>query len=363
MASGPFLAADVFTAREIARAAGVGVRPIRELIASGQIPSVDGRFVAVNDALAAVRMFRGDSKVLAPRRELFGSPAGAKRRRGVPLVASGALHAGIVAMLALVTTAGVSPAETAREIMQMRLVFLAKPGPGGGGGGGGLRQPAPPRRAQLKEKRALASPVPVRREVKSPKPPPPEARRTPPPPAPAPVPKPVDPPPPVTKPDPVPPVVAPVVSASADPQDRAGVVADTPDTDSQGSGSGGGAGSGRGTGIGEGEGPGIGPGSGGGTGGGPYQPGSGISAPSLLREVKPTYTEDARRRGIEGDVILEIVVRRDGGVGNVRVIRGLGAGLDQRAIDAVRQWRFSPARRQGTPVDVMVEVAVEFRLR
>jgi TonB family protein len=79
--------------------------------------------------------------------------------------------------------------------------------------------------------------------------------------------------------------------------------------------------------------------------------------------VKPDYTEEARRRSVEGEVVLEIVVRSDGTVGNVRVMRGLGAGLDQRAVEAVRQWRFSPARRQGTPVDVMVEVAVEFRIR
>jgi protein TonB len=79
--------------------------------------------------------------------------------------------------------------------------------------------------------------------------------------------------------------------------------------------------------------------------------------------VKPDYTEEARRRGINGEVELEIVVRRDGSVGDVRLQRGLGAGLDQRAIDAVRQWRFAPARRMGTPVDVLVEVAVAFKLR
>jgi TonB family protein len=79
--------------------------------------------------------------------------------------------------------------------------------------------------------------------------------------------------------------------------------------------------------------------------------------------VRPDYTEEARRRGIAGDVELEIVVRADGTVGNVKVIRGLGSGLDQRAVDAVRQWRFSPAKRFGTPVDVLVEVAVEFKLR
>jgi protein TonB len=79
--------------------------------------------------------------------------------------------------------------------------------------------------------------------------------------------------------------------------------------------------------------------------------------------VKPLYTEEARRRGIEGDVLLEVIVRADGSVGSVRVVQGLGGGLEARAIDAVRQWRFRPARRLGTPVDVLVEIAVEFRLR
>ena len=127
--------------------------------------------------------------------------------------------------------------------------------------------------------------------------------------------------------------------------------------------SGGGTGTGVGTGAGRGNGTGIGDGSIAGTGGGPYRPGSGITPPSIEREVKPVYTEDGRRRGVEGDVVMEVVVRADGTIGNVRVLQGLGSGLDQRAIDAVRQWRFFPARRQGTAVDVMVEIAVEFRLR
>jgi TonB family protein len=61
--------------------------------------------------------------------------------------------------------------------------------------------------------------------------------------------------------------------------------------------------------------------------------------------------------------VLEIVVRRDGSVGDVKILQGLGSGLDARAIDAVRQWRFSAAQRQGVPVDVIVEVAVEFKMR
>src|SRR5438874_842196 len=111
------------------------------------------------------------------------------------------------------------------------------------------------------------------------------------------------------------------------------------------------------------DGRGIGPGSGGGTGGGPYRPGSGIEPPRLLHEVRADYTEEARQRAIAGDVVLEIVVRRDGSVGDLKILQGLGGGLNDRAVQAVRQWRFAPAQRQGTPVDVIVEVAVEFKLR
>src|SRR6202035_737255 len=111
----------------------------------------------------------------------------------------------------------------------------------------------------------------------------------------------------------LPAVVAPIVTAPADTRTRAGVMQDAPvATESHGPGQGGGAGTGTGTGLGEGNGSGIGPGSGGGTGGGPYRPGSGIEAPRLLREVKADYTEDARQRGLAGDVVLEIVVARDG---------------------------------------------------
>jgi TonB family protein len=154
------------------------------------------------------------------------------------------------------------------------------------------------------------------------------------------------------------------VAAPADPRTRTGVLEQTTaSTDSHGSGQGGGAGSGTGTGLGSGDGSGVGPGSGGGTGGGPYRPGSGIQPPRLLHEVKADYTEEARQKNIGGEVVMEIVVRRDGSVGDVRVLQGLPAGLNDRAIQAVRQWKFTPAQRLGTPVDVLVEVAVEFKLR
>jgi TonB family protein len=184
-------------------------------------------------------------------------------------------------------------------------------------------------------------------------------------------PKPIEaaPDPPEPKPEPLkaerlPIVVAPIIAVPADARSRSGVLDQTTvQNDSRGPGSEGGVGTGRGTGIGEGEGTGVGPGSGGGTGGGPYRPGSGIEAPKLLREVKPDYTEDARVRHLEGEVVLEIVVRRDGSVGDLKLVRGLSGGLNERAMAAVRQWRFSPARRLGAPVDVIVEVAVEFKLR
>ena len=159
-------------------------------------------------------------------------------------------------------------------------------------------------------------------------------------------------------------VSAPIVQAPAEDRDRAGVLQQArSEAESRGPGVGGGVGSGKGTGIGEGDGSGVGPGSGGGTGGGPYRPGSGIEAPRLLREVRADYTDEARRRSVEGEVVLEIIVRRDGSVGDVKILKRLGAGLDDRAVQAVRQWRFTPARRLGSPVDVVVEVAVEFKLR
>ena len=158
--------------------------------------------------------------------------------------------------------------------------------------------------------------------------------------------------------------MAPVVTRPADERDREGVVEKVEQPEpSQGPGSGGGAGTGRGTGLGEGDGSGIGDGSGGGTGGGPYRPGSGVSPPRLLREVRADYSDAARRANLKGEVVLEIVIRSNGTVGEVRVLKGLGLGLNEKAIEAVRQWRFAPATMKGTPVDVIVEVAVEFKLR
>ena len=130
---------------------------------------------------------------------------------------------------------------------------------------------------------------------------------------------------------------------------------------STGTGNGGGVGDGSGTGIGSGNGPGLGPGSGGGTGGGVYRPGGTVSAPRVLREVKPVYTADALVRKVQGRVVLELVVNRDGRAENVHVVAGLDpGGLDEQAIAAARQWRFEPGRLAGTPVDVAVTLVLDF---
>lgn len=133
---------------------------------------------------------------------------------------------------------------------------------------------------------------------------------------------------------------------------------------SQGPGSGGGVGDGVGTGVGPGRGPGLGPGAGGGTGGGVYRSGGGVTPPTILSQVRPSYTDEALRQRIQGSVILELIVRRDGQPSDIRVVRSLDpGGLDVQAIAAVQQWRFNPGRLGSTPVDVLVTVVMEFSIR
>ncbi len=355
----PTPSTDLYSRREIALATGVSEADVLAVLG----PACE--FVAHDEAVRVGRLLAdvnrrspvADSESPIPdRRSPIGSPQSPIRipqLRGLPLVVSSTLHIALTALVFLATfnlaprAAALKPDDRPPE--PMRLVFLATPGPGGGGGGGGLLQKAPPPKAMREGRRAISSPLPVRVEPKPvvPAPKPPEPKPEPP-----------------LKAEPLPAVIAPIITAPADTRSRIGVLMQTTaENDSHGPGIGGGAGTGKGTGLGEGDGSGIGPGSGGGTGGGPYRPGSGIEPPRLLREVKADYTEDARQRGIAGDVVLEIVVRRDGSVGDVRILQGLAGGLNDRAVQAVRQWRFAPAHRLGAAVDVIVEVAVEFKLR
>lgn len=341
---------ELYTIREVAAAADVPAELILQLADSDQILVVDG-LMREADAVVLLRSLRDTPGGRPPLSPLVAT----RRRGGLPLAASGTLHVAVVLAFVIASSLGLLNTNdtdtTIPEKTPVRMVYMITPGPGGGGGGGGLQMPAPPPRAERK--------APVVKKTSSPVPPPRPYR-----PPPRPVTREVVTPPPRPTP---PPVQAPVVPDPGDAQEVIGVIdappAATPTPPSAGPGTGGGVGSGQGTGIGEGDGTGIGAGSGGGTGGGPFRPGSGIEPPQLLREVRPIYTDDARRRAIEGEVVMEIVVRRDGSVGDVRVLQTLGSGLEQRAIAAVRQWKFSPARRMGSAVDVVVEVAVGFTLR
>lgn len=94
-----------------------------------------------------------------------------------------------------------------------------------------------------------------------------------------------------------------------------------------------------------------------------YKPGQGVTAPVLLKEVKPRYTVEAKAAKIQGTVLLECVVQPDGTIGNVEVTKPLDDGLDEEAIRAVRQWRFEPGKKDGKPVPVRITLEMTFTLR
>jgi TonB family protein len=131
---------------------------------------------------------------------------------------------------------------------------------------------------------------------------------------------------------------------------------------SQGSGSGSGFGIGLGGGLGAGHGIGAGPGSGGGYGGGIMRVGGGVSEPHVIHSVEPEFTPEARQANFQGDVAIELIVDAQGNPQDIRVTRHLGMGLEQKAIDAVRQYKFHPAMYQGHPVAVQIVIDVDFHL-
>ena len=130
-----------------------------------------------------------------------------------------------------------------------------------------------------------------------------------------------------------------------------------------GQGSGGGMGSGRGGGMGSGQGDGYGPGYGGNTGGGLYRVGGGVSAPVPLNSVEAEFSDEARRAKYQGVCLISLIVDVHGDPVNPKVMRTLGMGLDEKALEAVRKYKFKPALKDGkTPVPVMITVEVNFRL-
>jgi len=256
--------------------------------------------------------------------------------------------AGVYAAAALVVTfvavtgrrvpQQMAPTAIVEHLELPRMVFLQLPGPGGGGGGGGNRQAAPPSRARGigRDRITLNAARPI---------------VVPPHPAPSIV--------------TIPSVALPAVPLASGAAYRIGLPeASASLVFSQGSGSGGGVGTGSGSGIGPGTGPGFGPGTGGGFGGGAYRPGNGITVPTLLLQVRPNYTSEAMQRKIQGTVMLEVVVGADGIPSAIRVGRSLDPnGLDNEAVQAVRQWRFAPGQRGDTPVPVLVSIVIDFHIR
>ena len=131
---------------------------------------------------------------------------------------------------------------------------------------------------------------------------------------------------------------------------------------SQGSGSGSGFGSGSGGGIGSGNGNGIGPGTGGGYGGGLYKVGGGVSNPILIFAPDPEFSDEARRAKYQGICVVGLIVDPLGNPQRVHIVRPLGMGLDEKAIEAVRQYKFKPAQLNGRAVAVEVNIEVNFRI-
>jgi len=263
------------------------------------------------------------------------------KRLSLAFVASAVIDVTIVALLVLASR--YHPAVAANALLpedpNKNIIWLSEPGPGGGGGGGGNKMKEPPKKAELPGKDKLTVPVEKKPSIEQ------LAR---------------------VEPNPIEQLNIPAKELSLGTEALPGAIDAPPGPSvSQGSGSGGGAGTGTGTGIGPGNGSGLGPGSGGGTGGGVYRPGNGVTTPIVLREVKPQYTSDAMRAKVQGSVWLECVVRPDGSVGDVKVIRSLDStfGLDLEAMKAARNWRFRPGTRQGEPVSVVVIIQLDFTLR
>lgn len=124
-----------------------------------------------------------------------------------------------------------------------------------------------------------------------------------------------------------------------------------------------GLGSGWHDGDGPGDGPGHGPGKDGGTGGSVYTPGvGGVSNPVPIVTPEAEFSDEARRNKHQGICMITMIVDAQGNPRNPHIVRSLGMGLDEKALEAVLKYRFKPARKDGKPVASIISVAVNFRL-
>lgn len=263
------------------------------------------------------------------------------KNRGKSGIMSLAIHAGVVAILFTVGTNA-----TVQKVMKEQITLIApdlapympqnkpKKVAMGGGGGGGDRSPLPASKGRL-PRAALKQFTPPMAVVNNPNP------------------KLVMEPTIVVQPDAQLPQVN--MAQYGDPLAKIG-------PPSNGPGSGGGIGSGSGGGVGSGKGGGFGPGEGGGVGGGVFRVGGGVTAPTLVYKVEPEYSEEARKAKYQGTVVLYVEVDPSGKARNLRVIRSLGLGLDEKAIEAVNKWKFKPGFKDGRAVTVAATIEVNFRL-
>lgn len=237
-------------------------------------------------------------------------------RRSIQLTGGLAVHAVFAAILALLVTTTRAP-DRPVEAKPTPLVWTERPGGGSGGGQGGNK--------------TKASPAPLRREISK------QAPR----------------------------YVLPRIPEVLDALELPGVSVAFAAPNAIGPGTDTGPAGSRGEGS-DGPGPGTRSRPGAGPGDGPFVDGTpGLTSPQLLAETKPEYTQEAMRARVQGAVLLEATVLENGSVGNVRVIRSVDQtyGLDRKAVEAVRAWRFRPGSYQGKPVAVKVLVELIFTLR
>ncbi len=271
-----------------------------------------------------------------PVKEIWGFYGGQEKRAGL---SSMAIHVAVLGLLFLIGT-NKAVQKAVKEQIDLIAPDLSPYKPTvkkdqmGGGGGGGDRSPTPPSKGKL-PRLADKQFVPPMAVVHNPDP------------------KLVMEPTLIIQPDANIPKVD--MNVLGDPLAKSGIA-------SNGPGSGGGIGYGPGGGVGSGSGPGYGPGHGGNMGGGAYRIGGGVSPPSVILKVEPEYSEEARKAKFQGTVVLFIVVDEKGNPRELKVLRPLGLGLDQKAIEAVEKWKFKPGMKDGKPVAVQATIEVNFRL-
>jgi len=93
---------------------------------------------------------------------------------------------------------------------------------------------------------------------------------------------------------------------------------------------------------------------------GVYKVGGGVSVPRVLSRADPEYTPEASAAKIEGTVVLSVIVGTDGLAHDINVIKGIGSGLDEKAVQAIQKWHFAPGTKDGEPVQVKAQIEVNF---